>query len=299
MEEFDQLGERDLGRPLGEDPLRVAQAGKIRAETESTTLAGLSQVFVRTLTNMTAMQDGQLAAVNERWQRREAELVAREAELARRLSEREAEHAKRLAERESELLERYNKLAEANERLHERLNVSITSTSQNFSDMAALPAIVADHGKQMLEAQSEHLEKLRKPLEPRPTGAETASDAFKHLATQFREVAGDVFSSNPELRRRAARLLGGAIEKGEAVLGAGDSPQPDPASVQVAQPAAPPAPGSAEDRLDNMPLREVLALFQGLPDDAIAGLCVDFGLGEPFAASWRQMRGLLASRSPN
>jgi hypothetical protein len=156
--------------------------------------------------------------------------------------------------------------------------------------MATLPAIVAEHGKQLLEAQAEHLEKMRKPLEPRPSGAETAGDAFKHMATMLREVAGDVFSSNPELRKRAARFLGGAIEKGEAVLGAGAAPDQD-------QAAAPSGPLAEEAKLDDMPLKEVFAIFQGLPSDVIGQFCSELEVSEPFAASWLQMRRLLASRS--
>lgn len=279
MSEYEQPTEFDLGRSPGEDPLRIAQAAALRAATESSTVSGLSQILLRTVTSMTAIQDGQISALNERWQRRETELLSREAELH-----------KRLAEREAELIAQNNELAAANVTLHTRLDQSITSTSQNFSDMATLPAIVAEHGKQLLEAQAEHLEKMRKPLEPRPSGAETAGDAFKHLATMLREVAGDVFSSNPELRKRAARFLGGAIEKGEAVLGAGSTPEPEV--------AAPPAdPGAAEARLDETPLKEVFAIFQGLPGEVIAQFCSEVGVAEPFAASWLQMRRLLASRS--
>lgn len=290
MSEYEQPTEFDLGRSPGEDPLRLAQAAALRAETESGTVAGLTQILLRTVTSMTAVQDGQLSSLHERWQRREAELLAREAALHKRLADREAELIAQNAKQLDEMQAANVRLVEANEKLHQRLNESITSTSQNFSDMATLPAIVADHGKQLLEAQSEHLEKMRKPLEPRPSGAETAGDAFKHLATMLREVAGDVFSSNPELRKRAARFLGGAIEKGEAVLGAGSTPEPEM--------AAPPAdPVAAEARLDETPLKEVFAIFQGLPGEVIAQFCSEVGVAEPFAASWLQMRRLLASRS--
>lgn len=285
MNEFEQPTELDLGRPPGEDPLRQAQAAAVRADTDSRTVAGLSQVLLRTLTGMTAIQDGQLAAQNERWQRRETELLAREADMHRRLAEREAE-----------LIAQNNELVIANAKLHARLNDSITSTSQNFSDMATLPAIVAEHGKQLLEAQSEHLEKMRKPLEPRPSGAETAGDAFKHVATMLREVAGDVFSSNPELRKRAARLLGGAIEKGEAVLGAGAAREAQENTPPQAEAGAAEA-GAAEAQIDQLPLKEVFEIFQALPGEVIAQFCSDLGVAEPFAASWLQLRRLLATRS--
>lgn len=251
------------GPAPGDDPLRQARADKLRAEYESSTVGGLSQLLVRTVAQLTATHQTELASVTERWR-------ARETELCERLRVREAE------------------LLLLNKELHDRLNQGIGSTYQSFTDLATLPAIVAEHGKQLLEAQSEHLAKMRQPVEPRPTGTETAGDVFKHMLSQLREVAGDVFSSNPELRRRAAGLLGGAIERGEAVLGAAaspPSPEPQPAAI------------AGEERVDAMPLKQVFELFQGLPAEVIARFATDLKLKEPFEANWRQMRQLLAAHT--
>lgn len=274
MDGFDELDSParehflDVGAAT-DDPLRQARAEKVRAEYESSTVSGMNQLLVRTVTRLTAAHQAELAAVSERAKAREAELLARDAELHKRLAEREAE------------------LIAQNERLHQRLNDSINTTSQSFSDLAALPAIVADHGKQLLEAQSAHLEKMREPVQPRPSGSETAGDVFKHLFSQLREVAGDVFSNNPELRKRAQRLLGGAIERGEAMLG--------PAATDDGEPQAQPEAGSDEERIDTMPLKQVFGLFEGLPSEVISRFAAELGLKEPFEASWRQMRQLLAT----
>lgn len=264
------------GAGSGDDPLRQARADKIRAEYESTTVSGLSQLLARTVAQMTATHQAEVAAINDRWK-------AHEAGLYERLISREAELTERLRAREAELLA-------LNERLHQRLTEGIGTTYQSFTDLATLPAIVAEHGKQLLEAQSEHLTKMRQPLEPRPSGSETAGDVAKHLFTQLREVAGDVFSSNPELRKRAQRLLGGAIERGETILAAGGGA---PGSPGPAEGPAEPVPEEA--RIDRMPLKEVFDLFQALPSEVISRFATDLGLKEPFEATWLQMRQLLAA----
>lgn len=241
------------------DPLRQARADLLRGQLESSTIAGLSALHVRTLTRMTTAQEAQIVAmqarfgsVQDRFERREAALLAQLDQLQQKLSD------------------------------------GCATTFQSFNDMAALPAVVVEHGKSLLDAQAAHLEKMRAPVEPRPTGAETTADVFKHLISQMGTLAGQVFSNNPDMRQRAQSLLGAAIEKGETVTGHA-GPMEDDRGANAA-----PAPDPGEEKIDHLPLKEVFALFQSLPSDMIGRFATQLELKEPFQASWRQMRTLLA-----
>jgi len=247
------------------DSLRQARADAMRMESESSTLAGFTQMHLRAITRMTATHETQLAGMATRYQQREAALLA---ELT---AARQSAH-----ERISEL--------------QQRLSDGCVTTYQSYVDMAALPAAVAGHGKALLDAQSNWLEQMRKPVEPRPTGAETAGDVVKHMFSELGNFAAQIFSNNPEMRQRAQRLLGGAIETGEGLTGKAGPIEPgEPEPAPVLDPA--------EARIDTLPLKEVFDLFQGLPAEVISGFAAGLKITEPFQANWRQMRTLLAKNA--
>lgn len=89
------------------------------------------------------------------------------------------------------------------------------------------------------------LEDLRKPIQPRPTGAETAGDAFKHVVTEIRTLLQTAIGKNPELQEKAMGGITKIVEKGQQFMasleGAPDKPasSTEKPSAALAKPAEP------------------------------------------------------------
>src|SRR5579871_563376 len=123
---------------------------------------------------------------------------------------------------------------------------SVEDARNYHRDVQNLASAVLEFNRNALQMQRDYsgfMEVARKPIQPRPTVAETVGHTVEHIVTELRRGIQATFGQDPELRDKAQGALEDAVEKGKALVGAivqqGESAG-DPAS----KPAATPAPSS-------------------------------------------------------
>ena len=136
-----------------------------------------------------------------------------------------------------------------------------------------------------------YMDMARKPIQPRPTVAETAGHTVEHIVTELRKGLKIAFAKDPELQDKAQKALDGVVEKGKAMLeeATGAEPVPTVARPQAAapQPSTPPGPLPAVEPAPKaapppqVTHQDVMSWMEAVGHEYCVRLFARFGIREP------------------